>query len=79
MNKKIQLLDMVALAQDLPEHGLVRGEIGTVVECYPDDDYDVEFVARDGYTYALITVNSATLVPLRQKQAHTEAAVPFAM
>lgn len=28
----IQLLDIVALAEDLPEHELNRGQAGTVVE-----------------------------------------------
>ena len=27
-----QLLDVVALLSDLPAHGLLRGQIGTVVE-----------------------------------------------
>ena len=29
---KIKLLDVVALTQDVPEHNLKRGEVGTVVE-----------------------------------------------
>lgn len=56
MTNGIRLLDVVALTADKREHELMRGEIGTVVECYPDDGYDVEFVARDGYTYALVTL-----------------------
>ncbi len=32
MTKDMKLLDVVALLEDLPEHGLVRGNVGTVVE-----------------------------------------------
>jgi len=63
MNNKIQLLDVVALTSDLPQHNLSCGEIGTVVECYPDSVFEVEFVAQDGYTYALIPLRSQALAP----------------
>jgi len=56
MTHDIRLLDVVALTIDKPEHKLTRGEIGAVVECYPDNTYEVEFVAQDGFTYALVTI-----------------------
>lgn len=68
----IHLLDVVTLTQDVTEHHLSRGEIGAVVECYPGDAYEAEFVAQDGYTYALVTLTWAQLVPLRQKRAHSD-------
>jgi hypothetical protein len=75
----IQLLDVVALTDDLPEHNLWRGEIGAVVECYPGDAYEVEFVAKDGYTYALVTLRADQIIPLRQKEAHSDSvAIPAA-
>lgn len=43
MNNRIQLLDVVALTSDLPQHNLNCGEIGTVVECYPDGVFEVEW------------------------------------
>jgi hypothetical protein len=67
MNNMIQLLDVVALTTDLPKHSLFRGEIGAVVECYPNDAYEVEFVSLDGYTYALVTLRGHQLISLRQK------------
>jgi hypothetical protein len=77
--ERIQLLDVVTLTEDLPEHNLWRGEIGTVVECYPDDGYEVEFVAQDGYTYALVTLQGDQLIPLRQKRDHLDVmAAPVA-
>jgi hypothetical protein len=29
-------LDLVALKRDMPEHGLRKGDVGTVVHCYAD-------------------------------------------
>jgi len=55
---RIKLLDVVAITSDIPKHNLYRGEIGAVVECYPGDAYEVEFVAQDGYTYALVTLQT---------------------
>jgi hypothetical protein len=75
MNDEIRLLDVVALTENLPECNLRRGEIGAVVECYPNDVYEVEFVAQDGYTYALLTLRGDQLVPLRQKRIHSDTVV----
>ena len=77
MKDEIQLLDVVALTMDIPKYNLFRGEIGAVVECYPNDGYEVEFVALDGYTYALVALRGDQLIPLRQKpQRMAKATVP---
>jgi carbonic anhydrase/acetyltransferase-like protein (isoleucine patch superfamily) len=44
--------DVVALTEDLPQNGLVRGQVGTVVEQYSPDAFEVEFVDNSGHTYA---------------------------
>lgn len=44
----IELLDTVALVCDVPELGLAAGEVGTVVEVFSQDDFEVEFVDNDG-------------------------------
>lgn len=67
MKNEIHLLDVVALTTDIPKHNLFRGEIGAVVECYPNDGYEVESVSLDGYTYALVPLRSNQLLSLRQK------------
>lgn len=72
MKDEIRLLDVVALTVHLPEHNLRRGEIGTIVECYPDNAFEVEFVAQNGYTYALVTLQADQLIPLRQKRVHSD-------
>jgi hypothetical protein len=76
---EIKLLDVVALTTDVSQHNLHRGEIGAVVESYTDDTYDVEFVAQDGYTYALVTLRADQLIPLRQKPTHDAPDVVPAM
>lgn len=51
MNTTPQLLDAVALLTDVPAHGLLRGQVGTVVELL-DGACEVEFVDNDGRMYA---------------------------
>ncbi|GAB6899618.1 DUF4926 domain-containing protein [Kineosporia succinea] len=48
--------DLVALAVTLPEHDLVPGALGTVVEVYtdPKEAYHVEFGASDGGVTPLV-------------------------
>jgi hypothetical protein len=48
--KKAHLLDIVELAEDLPEYGVKRGEHGAVVEVFdsPEEAYIVEFVDESG-------------------------------
>jgi hypothetical protein len=52
-----ELLDVVVLEQDLADHGLRRGDLGTVVEVYAADAIAVEFVAASGRTQALVTLH----------------------
>jgi Domain of unknown function (DUF4926) len=37
----MKLLDVVALLQNLPELGLIRGQVGTIVEIYEPDVFEV--------------------------------------
>jgi hypothetical protein len=52
-------LDVVVLKNDLPAHGLRRGDLGAVVEIYAPDAIGVEFVAASGRTQALVTLRPA--------------------
>jgi hypothetical protein len=47
-----ELLDVVELLVDLPEHKLRVGDRGAVVACYPDHTYEIEFTNEDGETLA---------------------------
>lgn len=63
--KRIALLDVVALTADQPEAGLLRGQVGTVVELLGDDTFEVEFCDDDGRTYAVLAVHARELLVLR--------------
>jgi hypothetical protein len=52
-------LETVVLDRDLPDHGLKRGDLGTVVEVYEPDGIEVEFVTASGRTGALLTLEVA--------------------
>ncbi len=52
----IQLHDMVALTEALPEYGLRRGEVGVVIDLGPNNQYLLEFADRNGVPYAMPTV-----------------------
>lgn len=68
MTERINLLDVVALTVDIPERGLVSGQVGTVVEVLGDDDtFEVEFVDDSGHTYALCTVPAGNLLVLHYR------------
>jgi len=46
MNAQIRLSDMVALTGDIADRGLLRGQVGTVVESLGPYVFEVEFVDR---------------------------------
>jgi hypothetical protein len=52
----LRTLDVVVLSNDIPAHGLKRGDLGTVVEVYSADAIEVEFVTASGRTQALVTL-----------------------
>ena len=62
----INELDCVALTCDQPEHGLVRGDVGTAVLVHGNGaGFEVEFVGYDGHTVALLTLNRSQVRPLQ--------------
>ena len=67
MNPTIQLLDVVALTTALPERGLCRGQVGTVVELLTEDVYEVEFSDDDGRTYAMLALRANQLMVLHYR------------
>lgn len=72
MLNDIKILDPVAVVEDLPEHGLRRGEVGTVVDVWKDGALEVEFSDNSGEAYAFVAINSDKLMPLYY--GHREAA-----
>ena len=69
MIQEIRVLDVVALTKDIPEGGLLRGQVGTVVESLGPDMFEVEFVDNDGRTDATLPLNSSQLLVLHYQPA----------
>ena len=63
-NNTIKLLDVVALTEDLPQRGLYRGQVGTVVESLAPNVFEVEFSDDDGRTYASLALRAEQLLIL---------------
>ncbi len=61
----IKLLDVVALLADKPEEGLVSGHVGTVVEVFSPDVFEVEFLDRTGHTFALAELKRSEILILK--------------
>jgi hypothetical protein len=60
----MKLLDVVALLEDLPELGLYRGQVGTIVEEYEPSIFEVEFSDKTGRAYAVETLTESQLMLL---------------
>ncbi len=64
---KLQLLDVVAIKEDLPDANLLAGQVGTIVEVLAPEVYEVEFSDNDGQTYAMLPLHSSQLLQLKYK------------
>jgi len=69
MKRKIKLLDVVALTQELPDRDLVMGQVGTVVEILSSDVYEVEFSDNEGRTFAQLALRADQLLVLHYEPA----------
>lgn len=58
-------LDTVVLTIDLPEYGLRAGDLGTIVLDHRGAGYEVEFVALDGETVAVVTLDADQVRPIQ--------------
>lgn len=61
---KLNLLDIVALKNDLPQHRLQSGQVGTIVEILAPEVYEIEFSDNDGQTYAMQALPAHQLLKL---------------
>lgn len=68
--------EQIVLGRDLPEHGLVAGDIGTVVAVHQGGaGYTLEFMTVQGETVAIVTVELADVRPARAREVpHVRAA-----
>lgn len=69
--KVLKQNDIVALLDDLPQHDLHRGDVGTVIEVFAQTaerpaGYIVEFVNESGGVYAQADITDISqIIPLR--------------
>lgn len=70
MTAPLHLLDTVALLDDGPEHGLVRGQVGTLVEALADGVWLVEFADDEGRTYAMPDLREDQVLALHFSAEH---------
>jgi hypothetical protein len=71
--------ERVVLKTSVPTEGLEAGDVGTVVHVYRDGQaYEVEFVALDGHTAAVVTLEASHVRPVTRREiTHArELAVP---
>jgi len=66
----------VVLTVDLPAERLTRGDVGTVVHVYDGGKaFEVEFVALDGETAAVVTLDASQVRPVsRRETTHARSA-----
>ena len=69
----LELLSVVALMRDMPDGGLVRGQVGTVVEVLGPEAFEVEFSDDRSRTYASLPFAADDLVRLHHEPLHEAA------
>jgi hypothetical protein len=73
----IEELASVVLATDMPERGLLAGDIGTVVMVHQQGQgYTVEFMTLSGETVAVVTLAAEQVRPIRANEiAHVREVI----
>ncbi len=71
----IRELDSVILTVDLPEHGLQKGDVGTVVLVHRSGGYEVEFITLSGETLAVVSLSSEQVRPIGRREIAQARAV----
>lgn len=64
----IKELDTVVLTEDMPDHGLKRGDIGTVVLLHGNEGFEVEFMTLDGETIAVLSLSGKQIRPIGRRE-----------
>lgn len=70
--------DCIVLTRDLPQEGLLAGDIGTVIHIHGEGaGYEVEFMTLAGETLAVATLLPSQLRPIaRRDVAHVREVSP---
>lgn len=65
---KPEILDIIELLVNLPEHNLFIGNQGTIVECLDENHFEVEFINETGETTALCPLSTQQFIVVWQVQ-----------
>ena len=61
--------DLVVLKKEIPQEGLKTGDVGTVIHVHNKGEaFEVEFVALDGETLAIATLDASQVRPVQRKE-----------
>ncbi len=69
----LEILSVVALLEDIPRKGLLRGQVGTVVEALSPGVYEVDFSDDSGQSYRSAAIPGDRLLRLLHQAAHQAA------
>jgi len=64
----IKDLDTVVLTEDLPEHGLKRSDLGTVVLIHATGGFEVEFMTLEGQTLSVVSLFPQQVRPVGRRE-----------
>ena len=80
MDAALSLLETVIAVVNLPDHEVLAGDLGAIVEVYttPRLAYEVEFVNHDGTTRALLTLAPEQVRRLSPADVLTTRQLPLA-
>ena len=80
MDTVLNLLDTVIATVNVPDHHVLAGDLGAIVEIYhqPHLAYEVEFVNPDGSTRALLTLAPDQVRKLASADVLTTRQLPLA-
>ena len=60
--------ERIVLTSDLPDEGLVAGDVGSIVHIYTNGEaFEVEFFGLDGYTAAVATITQSQMRPITNR------------
>lgn len=63
--KEIKLYSEIVLLNDKPSVGLLKGDVGIVIEIYGNHNgYEVEFMTKEGKTVAVETLEPSEIRPI---------------
>jgi ATP-dependent exoDNAse (exonuclease V) alpha subunit len=59
----------VVLKKSIPGQGLKTGDVGTVIHVHKKGEaFEVEFVAPDGETLAIVTLDASQVRPVQKRE-----------